>query len=121
MPIDRQSDEEGFSLLESLVAFTLLSMVLVISFDVFGTGAARLVAAYQSNVSDDKLQNVLSQLEAGLPIRDLEPDVIVKVERISLKNSDEAAQVPFKILVTLKNEPSKSLETILLGKEGDFQ
>jgi type II secretory pathway pseudopilin PulG len=108
----------GFSLLESLVAFMVLTLVLVASFEVFGSGTRNLNAATEAIGSVEKLQNNLSMLQAGLPISALDDDIKVQIFALQSEAMEWTDQLPYHVVLThSEGKAQKRIDSIILGRK----
>jgi type II secretory pathway component PulJ len=115
----RTEREAGFSLFESLVAFTVLTLILVASFQVFGTGTQRLNHATEAIASQEKLQNALAQLQAGLPANQLDKDVRVELHPLQDEAATWTTRLPYHVVLMLIDDKGKTrLESVILRDAG---
>lgn len=105
--------EEGFSLLEAIVAFALLSMVLIASIEFFGDGMKRVRTVLERNQEIDELSNALA-LGATKTLK-LEPNKKINIVRRVLSNV-ESGFTPVLVTVSFTNDGSKihTLQTIFI-------
>jgi Tfp pilus assembly protein PilV len=107
--------EAGFSLLESLVAFTVLTMILVASFQIFGSGTQNLTHATRTSQSADKLQQALALLEAGRPREELDKDITVELRPIQSEATTWTTLLPYHAVLTYTDGKAEShLEAVVM-------
>lgn len=109
----RQLQEEGFSLLEAIVAFALLSMVLIASIGFFSDGMKRVRTVVERNQEIDELLNALAL--SGTKTLKLAPNKKINVVRRALSNV-ESRLTPVLVTVSFTNDGSEfqTLQTIII-------
>jgi type II secretory pathway pseudopilin PulG len=119
--MQQSNSEAGFTLLESVVAFTILTLILLTSFETFGDGTKRINDANASVLRQNKLQNAMAQLEAGIPKDEIDKDVTVIFRLLPSEEIDWSTKLPIHATLTLNDGSGQSsLETILLRDRGSL-
>jgi type II secretory pathway component PulJ len=105
------NERAGFSLLEALVAFTVLTLVLIATLEIFGSGVLRINRSRDTLETQQRLQNVLERLQAGVPLEQLEKEVVITLKRIAGEPVAWSNLSPVHVTLSLNGI---KLETVLL-------
>jgi type II secretory pathway pseudopilin PulG len=95
--------DEGFSLLEAIVAFAMLSMVLIASIGFFGDGMKRIQTVLERNRDMDELRNAIAMGVTDAPKLETNREVIIV--RRALTNV-ESGLTPVLVTVSITNDGS---------------
>jgi type II secretory pathway pseudopilin PulG len=104
-------NDAGFSLVETLVAFTMLTVILLASLDVFGSGIFRLGRAQDAVTAQEALRNARAKLEAGIAPEQLGDGVTVTLRPLTKEAVPWTTLVPFHATLELNGA---KLETIVI-------
>jgi type II secretory pathway pseudopilin PulG len=106
--------EDGFTLVEVLVAFTIMTMVLILSFDSFSEGLFRLSRAEQTRRDITEAQQIMTALETS---GSFDPGPAWRIEEQVLETGARATQLRRRLVRIYKaDDAAPILETILLER-----
>jgi prepilin-type N-terminal cleavage/methylation domain-containing protein len=119
-------DDDGFSLIEVLVAFTILAGAIIMTFQVFGDGMRRFKITQSHEQEMIHAQHEIDQLslantlEEGVKdVKIVETTLHVTIKRVKIEGAQNYLLHPFLISVFRSGEEKGAiplLDTILIAK-----
>ncbi len=107
-------NDDGFTLVEVLVAFAIMTLVLILSFDSFSEGLFRLSRAEQTRRDITEAQQILTTLETSGAF---DPGPAWRIEEQVLDTGSRATLLKRKLVKIYKaDNTAPLLETILLER-----
>lgn len=109
-------NQEGFSLLEAIVAFAMLATVLITSIGFFGDGIRRVRLTLDREREIERLQNALHLLSTEIFPPEPDFEIVVSRKTILVDQAAGGGLNPVLVRVSIRRGPKElqSLETILL-------
>jgi prepilin-type N-terminal cleavage/methylation domain-containing protein len=116
--IAHPAENDGFTLIEVLVAFAILSLVVIASFRIFADGVQRVTAVEQRLAEAAIAQSLVDEFRQYGQIQP-RPGFLVSVEKVSSDAVDWTTIQPHRIRIAHSRNPEVPLlETIIMRDQG---